>query len=276
VPFGAEGAADRAARILLGTLHDSTKDVPCPLQFENLPGKGGVLGIERANGLAASGVPVLLLGTPTTHALLPARLGIEPDPRFVPVLGLGTAPNVLLASPRLGVSSVAQLVERSRRECLTYASAGEGQTIHVCGAYFCELAGIAMTHRPYDGGSATAYADFVAGRVHVYFDSLLGCRERIAVGDAVPLAVSSARRSGALPEVPTLAECGYPGHVLDVWLGIFAANASLDTKRLAGDRAFAVRLHALSLEGGPLAGDAFALQVKDSRRAWERALASIG
>jgi tripartite-type tricarboxylate transporter receptor subunit TctC len=229
-------------------------------------------GLERANALAASGEPVLLLGTPTTHVLIPSRLHIAPDERFAPLVGLGSAPNVLLASPALGVRSVGELIDRARRERLTYASAGEGQTIHVCTAYFCRLAGVEMAHRPYDGGSATAYGDFAAGRVHVYFDSLLGCRERIASGGAVPLAVSSIGRSLALAEVPTLAECGFPDHALDVWLGVFAANTSPDAGAVLADRSLASRLRALGLEGGPLARDAFELQVQDSRAAWRRAL----
>jgi tripartite-type tricarboxylate transporter receptor subunit TctC len=155
-----------------------------------------------------------------------------------------------------------------------YASAGEGQTIHVCSAYFCGLAGIEMTHRPYDGGSATAYADFIAGRVHMYFDSLLGCHDRIASGDALPLAVSSSRRSPVLPDVPTLAELGFPDHALDVWLGVFAANrASIPV--LADDAALRSRLRALGLDGGPIGAGAFGLQVQDSQAGWKRGLAAI-
>jgi len=275
VPFGAEGAADRAARSLTGTLHDSTRAVPCPLQVENLPGAGGLRGLEHANSIAAAGGAVLLLGTPTTHILLPSRLHVAPHERFAPLLGLGSAPNVLLASQRLGVRSVPELIERARRERLVYASAGEGQTIHVCSAYFCRLAGIEMVHRVYEDGSAMAYADFVAGRVHVYFDSLLGCRERIESGDAIPLAVSSVRRAEALPHVPTLAERGFPAHALDVWLGVFGANASPAVASAIGDAALARRLHALGLEGGPADARAFASQVEESRATWTRALAAL-
>ena len=254
------------------TLRDSTK--PSAVQFENLPGGGGLRGLERANTLAAAGEPVLLLGTPTTHVLLPERTGGTPHDRFAPLLGLGSAPNVLLVPPSLGVRDVAALIERARREPLVYASAGAGQTIHVCSAYFCELAGVRMSHRPYDGGSATAYADFSAGRVHVYFDSLLGCREHVASGEAVPLAVSAARRSAVLPRVPTLAECGFPAHALDVWLGVFAANATVGGAHAMDDASLLAQLATLGLEGGPLDGGAFRAQVESSRKRWITALAS--
>ncbi len=228
--------------------------------------------MRRANALARSGEPVLLLGTPTTHVLLPARLGGEeaPDASFQPVAGLGSAPNVLLVSPTLGVSSVDRLVAKARTATLTYASAGTGQTIHVCTALFCAQAGVRMIHRPYDSGSATAYGDLAAGRVHVYFDSLLGCRERLARGDAVALAVSSRRRSIALPEVPTLAECGFPDHAMDVWLGVFAHawRAPGDT----ADPALATALAALGLSGGPTSAAVLAAEVAESAPRWRRAL----
>lgn len=242
---------------------------------ENVPGAGGLRGLEHANGLAQRGEPVLLLGTPTTHILLPARGKGGPDRRFAPLAGFGSAPNVLLVPPVLEVRDLAQLIARARRERLVYASAGAGQTIHVCSAHFCSLAGIAMDHREYAGGSATAYADFAAGRVHMYFENLLGCREHIASGAARPLAVSAPHRSRALPQVPTLAECGYPAHALDVWLGAFAANATPDTSRAMSNGGFAARMQALGLEGGPLDGTAFMARIAGSRQAWNEALAAL-
>ena len=224
VPFGWDGAADRAARAWAAD----------KLEIENRPGEGGLLGVRRANELARAGNPVLLLGTPSTHILLPARLGDSAriDPAFVPIAALPSEPNVLLVSPRLGVRTVDELVERARRERLTYASAGTGQTIHVCTALFCEEAGIAMAHRPYDQGSATAYDDLLAGRVHVYFDNLLACRERIERGDVIMLAKSP----------------------LDVWLAVFGAN--------------------VEAMADPAEGTALAKRIEASRVDWHRALAS--
>jgi tripartite-type tricarboxylate transporter receptor subunit TctC len=276
VPFGREGAADRAARAFAVALAGGVPGREPGI--ENVPGAGGLKGVQRANELAAAGHAVLLLGTPSTHILLPARLGAAAAPAaaFDAVLGLGAAPNVLLVSPRLGVRSVAELIARARAEALVYASAGEGQTIHVCTALFCEQAGIAMTHRPYDAGSVNAYGDLTAGRVHVYFDNLLGCRDRIAAGDAVPLAVSSLRRSPLLPAVATLAELGFPDHALDVWLGVFGANLDAETVAGAaaarGDAVHAAELRAQGLDGGPAGADELAQAVARSMPAWSRAL----
>ena len=217
VPFGRHGAADRAAR----KWSSSGRRPGIDYLIENLPGEGGLLGVRRANELARAGEPVLLLGTPTTHVLLPTRCGEAPLESFAPVAFIDSVPNVLLAAPGLGVRSVDELIALARRQPLTYASAGAGQTIHVCTTLFCALAGIGMTHKPYDAGSATAYADIATGEVHVYFDSLLGCRERVERGQVVALAISSVERHAELRRTPTLAECGFPDHALDVWLGVF-------------------------------------------------------
>ena len=268
VPFGSAGAADRAARAL--ALPD--------MAIENLPGAGGRDGVERANALAQGGAAVMLLGTPSTHILLPTRSRVGPLEAFAPLMGLGSAPNVLLVSPRLGVTTVAELVEHAHATPLIYASAGAGQTIHVCTALFCEQAGVRMAHRPYEAGSASVYEDFAAGRVDVYFDNLLGCRERIERGDAVPLAISATRRHPLLAGIPTLVECGFPHHALDVWLGVFGASLEARSlaaiERLRGDPAFAVKLSALGLSGGPSSAGDLARQVRDSQHAWMAALAA--
>jgi tripartite-type tricarboxylate transporter receptor subunit TctC len=276
VPFGAGGAADRAARAFAAAVAPEGA-----IAVENVPGEGGLAGVRRANaGIRSEREPVLLLGTPSTHVLLSARLGPDaaPDAALAPLMGLGSAPNVLLASARLGVSSVEELIARARTQRLAYASAGAGQTIHLCTAYFCALAGIRMSHRPYDAGSAHAYADLAAGRVHVYFDNLLACREAIARAEVVPLAVSSASRHDLLPDVPTLAQRGFPDHVLDIWFGVFAARrpapeAPIEASPAARSR-LAATLAQIGLRGGVWDSAELAERAAASRPSWMRALAA--
>lgn len=257
VPFGKDGAADRAARGWAGRPR-----APQGVRVENHPGAGGLLGVQRANALARAGEPVLLLGTPSTHVLLPARLGEAGtlDPAFHPLAELPAGPNVLLVPPRLGVRDVAGLIRLARSRPLVYASAGAGQTIHLCTALFCVLAGVEMTHRPYEAGSEAPYADLEAGEVDVYFDNVLACGERIARGEVVALAVSAADRSALLPGVPTLVESGFPEHVLEVWLAVFGAN--LEPSAMA------------SLGSSPSESARLTRRVEESRPAWMRALAS--
>lgn len=223
---------------------------------------------------------MLLLATPSTHILLPARLGEDaaPDARFVPLASLGRAPNVLLASPRLDVRSVEALVERARTQPLVYASAGRGQTIHLCTAYFCALAGVRMTHRPYDSGSAHAYGDLAAGRVHVYFDNLLGCRDAILRGDAIALAVSASERNRLLPGVPTLAERGFACHALEIGFGVAGAGLgeaalhAIDAART--DAGLRESLGAIGLGGAVGDGAELAREIESSREGWRYALES--
>lgn len=275
VPFGADGAADRAARAFARALSAEHE-----ITVEDVPGEGGLAGVRRANALAREGKPVLLLATPSTHILLTERLGnsAAPDARFRALADLGRAPNVLLVSARLGVTSVEALIERARRETLVYGSAGTGQTIHLCSAYLCDLAGIRMTHRPYDGGSTQAYRDLVAGRVQVYFDNLIGCRDAIARGDVIPLAVSAAERNGLLPDVPTLAECGFPEHALDIWFGVFGAGLQQPTRHaidaIRADAALLDSLGSIGLSGAPADGRALEQEIDASREGWRRALRS--
>lgn len=273
IPFGRGGASDRAARCFADALGTRPRD----LVVENLPGAGGRIGVGRANALARSGATVLLLGTPTTHILLRERLGDAnaPAEAFRPLIGLGSAPGVLLASPELRLRSVAELVSRARRKRLVYASAGIGQTIHLITALFCRQAGIDMTHIAYDGGSASAYADLIAGRVDVYFDNLLGCHAAVTRGDAVAVAVSGSERSHLLPDVPTLVESGISGTMPEVWLGIFGTHGEAIGGLAEGGsfgRQFVGELEALGLSGGPLGGSALAAQVERSVPGWKLAL----
>ena len=271
VPFGRDGAADRAAwaysdrfthpatsprAALLRAVHGrkaGTGHLPLAPQggsepnlvIENHPGSGGLLGLQRASASARGGGPVLLLATPSTHILLPARVGSAAglEQAFRPLIELGSGPHVLLVSPQLGTTNAAGLVERARAERLIYASAGAGQTGHVCAAYFCALAGISMAHRPYVEGSAAPYEDLKAGRVHAYFDNIIGCRDHVFHGEAIPLAISAAARIGEMPDVPTLAECGMPEHALDVWHAVFGANVDGATfQRLGANEAAALAL----------------------------------
>ncbi|MGE5615555.1 MAG: Bug family tripartite tricarboxylate transporter substrate binding protein [Bacillota bacterium] len=272
VPFGRDGAADRAARVVAARLG---------CEVENVPGDGGLAGVRRANALASTRQPVLLLATPTTHVLLPSRLGASaaPDPAFKAVLGLGSAPNVLLVSSKVPARTVDELVALAQRETLTYASAGVGQTIHACSALFCALAGVEMTHRPYDQGSAAAYADLARGDVHVYFDNALACTDAIVAGHVVPLAVSSRERHPGLRGVPTLRECGCD-HALDVWMAVFAANLGRhDAERveeLARSNDLERELGRLGLAGGPQTGAEARVEVERSSVLWRSALEALG
>jgi tripartite-type tricarboxylate transporter receptor subunit TctC len=160
--------------------------------------------------------------------------------------------------------SVADLVAEARRRpgALTYASAGSGTSIHLAGALFAELAGIALDHVPYRG-SAPAVTDLVAGRVDMMFDSVTSAGPHVASGRLAALAVTTSRRIAAMPALPTMAEAGVPGFAVDPWFAMLAQRAlpeaaraplSALLSRLLADPVVAERLARIGAE--PMTGDA--------------------
>jgi tripartite-type tricarboxylate transporter receptor subunit TctC len=219
VPFGRDGAADRVARRLTRTLAARGME----LAVENHPGDGGLSGMA----LAADAADALLLGTSTLFCIAPQ---LQPEQAgglreaFAAVALIGAIPNVLVVAPALGVRSVAELVAlaKSKPGALAYASAGSGQTIHLCGALFAARCGLDLRHAPYAQGSPLAHPELLAGRVAMMFESLAAVLAYVAEGRLLALAVSGTQRSALLPGVPTMAEAGVAGFDLDIWFGLHA------------------------------------------------------
>lgn len=226
VPYGRDGASDRVARVVVPALA-ARRGVA--IEFDYRPGGGTIPGTLAAVQASADG-HTLLFATVTNWSIAPlldTSIPYEPA-RDLALLGLiGYAPNVLAVPASLGVRSVAELIDRARAAPggLAYASAGAGQTIHLCGAAFAKIAGIDLRHVPYAEGSAAAYRDLTAGRVHLMFDSYIGARDAIASGALRALAVVGSSRLAALPAVPTLAQAGFPSLQAPIWFGIAVAAA---------------------------------------------------
>ena len=231
VPFGLDGAVDRVARMVARFCHET-------VSIENMPGGGGVPGTQRVvDSPASATLPmVLLCGSVSNLSIAPLvqpALPYDPERDLRPLALVGYAPNVLTVPPSLGVDSVERLIRLARAQpgALAYASAGAGQTIHLCGELFCAHARIELRHVPYDRGSATAHAELAAGQVHLMFDSLIGVTEAIRSGRERALAVLAEQRHPLIAEVPTMAECGFDNFHAPIWIGLFASY------RLANERA---------------------------------------
>jgi len=235
VPFGRDGAADRVARRLSRTFAGRGIE----LVVENHPGDGGLTGVA----FAAGATDTLLFGTSTLACIAPQ---LQPKrvcslrKAFAAVALIGSIPNVLVVYPALGVRSVAELVSlaQSRPGALAYASAGCGQTIHLCGALFAARCGLDLRHAPYPQGSPLAHPDLLAGRVSMMFESLAAVLAYVAEGRLLALAVSGTRRSTLLPGVPTMAEAGVPGFDVDIWFGVHAPKPTPAAVIAHWERAF--------------------------------------
>lgn len=222
VPFPPGGATDIIGRTLAQRL---VAQLGQTVVVENRPGAGGTLGSSELMKAAPDGYTILL-GTTSTHSIAPylyKNLGYTAEKDFAPISEVATATNVLVVTPNLQASDVRQLiaVAQSRPDGLNYASSGNGTIVHLQGEMFKQMSGTQITHVPYKG-TALAMPDVMRGQIHLIFDSIVSALPHIKGGKVRALAVTSARRSGLLPEVPTVIESGLPGYEVNTYFGLFA------------------------------------------------------
>ncbi|MBV8925843.1 MAG: tripartite tricarboxylate transporter substrate binding protein [Bradyrhizobium sp.] len=222
VPFAAGGAADAVARIIGKHVGDALGQ---PVVVEDRGGAGGIIGAEIVKNAEPDGY-TLLLGQSGPISINPgiyAKLSYDPEKDFVPISMTTAYPYVLVVNPSLGVKTVAELVAlaRSKPGQLNYGTAGVGVSNHLVTELFDDKAGIKMTHVPYRGTSL-AVADLLAGQVDVVFADPVSALSQVRAGKLIALAVTSKDRSPVAPDVPTLAESGYPGFDAIAWHGFLA------------------------------------------------------
>ena len=196
-----------------------------PLVFDYRPGAGATLGAAHVARAAADGHT--LLYSPTTAWVVAPHLqrnpGYDPATSFAPIAAIAATPMVLTARAGSPFRDVAGLVAEAKRRpgVLSYASAGAGSLPHLMGSFFAALAGVTLNHIPYRGG-APAMNDLLAGHVDLMFEAVPNVAQHVAAGRAIPLMTSGAARTPLLPEVPTVAEAGYPELDLTSWIGLAA------------------------------------------------------
>ena len=229
VPFAAGGTTDILARALAPELQRAFGQ---PFVVDNKPGAGGNTGATDVSKSPADGY-TMLMGTVGTHAINPAlypKMPYDHIKDFAPVSLVAGVPNVLVINPaqaqRYGVNSVADLIKalKANPGRLNMASSGNGTSIHLSGELFKSMTGTFMVHLPYRG-SGPALIDLIAGNVDLMFDNLPSSLPHIKSGRLKALAVTSAQRSGALPDVPSIEEAGGPalkGYEASSWFGLLA------------------------------------------------------
>ena len=222
VPFPPGGTTDILARAAAQKMTEAWKEQAV---VDNRPGAGGNIGAELVARSPADGY-TLLMGTVGTHAInasLYAKMPYDHVKDFAPVILVAAVPNVLVVHPSLPVHSVAELIAYAKANPgkLNFASSGSGTSIHLAGELFKVMAGVQMTHVPYKG-SAPAISDLLGGQVQLMFDNLPSALPQIKAGKLRALAVTSAQRASALPDVPTIAESGLPGYEASSWFGLLA------------------------------------------------------
>ena len=222
VPFAAGGGNDNVARLVGKRLADSLGQ---PVVIDNRPGAGGVLGAELAAKAAPDGY-TLFLGGVGSHAINPnlhEKLPYDPIRDFAPVALLAQAPLVLVVHPSVPAGSFPEFVAYARANPgrLNFASNGNGSSSQLAAVMFDSMAGVDMVHVPYKGLSP-ALADLLSGQVQLMFSSVVAILPHIKAGKLRGLAVTGARRLASMPELPTIAESGFPGYEASSWYGILA------------------------------------------------------
>lgn len=219
VPFPPGGLIDNMARLLAPRL---AQELGQPVVIDNKPGAGGNIGAAEVARAAADGYTLLMASPPLTISpTLYKVLPYKPE-QIVPVALMGQVPNVLFVKPG-SIGSVQQLLEKARAQPgrLNYASNGNGTSLHLSAELFKSSTNTFITHIPYRGAAAGITA-VLAGEVDIMFDNLPSAIGQIQAGTLKALAVTTTRRSKALPDVPTLVESGLADFDVSAWFGLAA------------------------------------------------------
>jgi tripartite-type tricarboxylate transporter receptor subunit TctC len=235
VPFSAGGPVDVLGRLLAEQYQARSGSAAI---VENKTGGAGNIGIEVVRDAAADGTKLLLIpaGNLTINPTLMPNLPFNVERDFEPVSLLASAANILVASPKLGVSSIRQLIEKAKTAKLSYGSPGVGSQLHLAMELFKEKTGADIQHVPYRG-SPQALEDLLGGQIDVLASNLPSVLSAIQGKLVVPLAMTTAQRNPLLTDVPTLAEAGVEGIDVTSWYGMLAPHG---TPMAVRDAIFAV------------------------------------
>ncbi len=277
VPFAAGGTSDILARTLGEKLQASLKQT---VVVENKAGAGGVIGADAVAKSAPDGY-TFLLGTIASHAINPAlqpKMPYDATKDFAPVILLGSISNVLLVGASQPYKTPADIVAAAKKEALPFASAGQGSSQHMSGELFKQLSGAALTHVPYKG-SAPAVQDVIGGQIPMSFETATVALPHVQAGKVRALAVTSAKRSKVLPEVPTLQEAGIAGFDVASWQAFYAPagtpasvvqRMNAEIAKVLASPEMKAKLDGLGLDHTPNTPEQFAVFGRSELAKWQK------
>jgi tripartite-type tricarboxylate transporter receptor subunit TctC len=226
VPYAPGGATDIIGRAAAAEM---SKTIGQQVVVDNRPGAGANLGADQVSKSTPDGY-TLLVSPSSLHGITPflySKLNYDPNKDLAPIVVLGQFANVLVVHPQVKANSVAELVAllRANPGKYSYASSGNGSTIHLSGEMFRSQANVDISHVPYKG-SGPALTDLMGGQVHIMFDNIPSALPHIRSGKLRALATTGPTRATTLPELPTMIESGFPGYVSTAWFGLSAPAAT--------------------------------------------------
>jgi tripartite-type tricarboxylate transporter receptor subunit TctC len=277
VPFAAGGSTDLIARKVAEGLGQR---LSANVIVENRPGAGGTVGTEYVARQPADGYTILM-GSVSTHGSAPcvySKLPYDAIKDFTPLMVVATIPNVMSVNQSVPAKTLQEFVALLKKEPEKYsfASNGQGTSNHLAAELFKTTAGVSMVHVPYRG-SGPALIDLVGGQINMMVDVVMTSYPYIKDGKIKALAVTSPQRSPMLPDVPTVAESGYPGYEAMVWFGMLAPAGLPEPLRQKLTDGLVQTLHApamktyLEQQGAQVsdvAGPAFGTMIKDEISKW--------
>ena len=221
-PYAAGGGSDTLARILGQKLYEAWGQ---PVVVDNRPGSGGIIGAETVARAAPDGYTLFVTPSAvlTINPHLYSKLRYDAFKDFAPITMATNSPYFLVVHPKIPAVSVKELIAYAKANPgkMNYSSSGSGSSTHLAGVLFNNMAGVEIVHIPYKG-AAPAIVDLLAGNIQMRFSSVVPALPHVKSGRMRGLAISSARRYGPLPDVPTIAESGLPGYNVESFYAVFA------------------------------------------------------
>ena len=284
VPFAPGGGTDVIARTLA---QEMAKDLRVSVIIENRPGAGTIIGTQAAAASRPDGY-TLLMGT-FSHAVnisLSAKLPYDPHKDFAPVALIARSFNLVVVNPKSAVRTIEDLIAAAKANPgkMTFGTFGAGTSAHLAGELFKDMAKVNLTAVPYKG-AAPAITDLIGGQIDVMFTTVASAASLVESGQLRAIAVTSAERSPAFPQLPTVAEAGVPGYAAESWYGLFApTGVPADViDRLNKSAAVAVQSEAfrkLSVNEGlvtvALPPEALDRYVRGEEERWRRVISEAG
>jgi tripartite-type tricarboxylate transporter receptor subunit TctC len=284
VPFAPGGGTDAVSRTLA---HEMEKDLGKSVLIENKPGAGTIVGTQAVAVSNPDGY-TLLMGTfaNAVNPSLNARLPYDPQKDFAPVALVARSFNIVVVNPKSSVHSIADLIAAARANPgkMTFGTFGAGTSAHLAGELFKNMAKVNLTAVPYKG-AAPGITDLIGGQIDVMFTTVASAAALVESGQLRAIAVTSAERSPAFPQTPTVAEAGVPGYAAESWYGLFApAGTPRDViDRLNKSAALAVQSEAfrkLGVNEGlvmiTLPPEALDRYFHDEEERWRRVIGEAG
>jgi tripartite-type tricarboxylate transporter receptor subunit TctC len=284
VPSPPAGGTDIIARVMAENFSKAFKQ-----QFfvENRPGAANMIGIERVARAAPDGYTYLMTAsTISLNSVLYKKISYDPIKDFAPITLAATAANILIINPSVPAKNLAEFIALAKKQPgrFTYGTPGIGTSPHMSMELFKSMAGIDLQHIPYRG-TVPALTDVMSGQITGMFSNALSAKPQIEAGKVRALGASTPKRSGTLPDVPTIAEAGVPGYEATQWYGFLAptgtqaaiiAQIYAEATKALNSAEMREKLAHDGAEPSPSTPEAFAVHIRNEIEKWRKVAKAAG